>query len=163
MSRVKAMPDDVKQSCISLVKGYARRKMEYNLRRQELIHKTPNNHVTVYWDPSDPYNTNRQIGAVIPSGHNASRTTENIAEQIQALEKRPETRRMRAVEYAAERVGLDLGEKDRQHLKNAIFKSCIDGRKYPFERLGIDNMERSCFYDRRRKFLYDIAIFMDLI
>lgn len=163
MSRVKTMPDDVKQNCISLVKGYARRKAEYNRRRVELMHKAPDNHVIVYRDPKDPYNTNRQIGAIIPSGHQASRTTEDIAERLMALEKQPETRRMRAVEYATERVGLDLVDVDRKHLQQAIFKSCIDGRKYPFERLCVDTMERSCFYDRRRKFLYDIAKYMDMV
>ena len=163
MSRVKSMPDDVKQNCLSLVKGYARRREEYRQRRLELISKSPNNHVTIYTDPEDPYNTEKHIGAIIPSGHNASRTTEDITQSILALENLPETRRMRAVEYAAERIGQDLQAKDKELLRLAIFKSCIDGRKYPFERLCVDTMERSCFYDRRRKFLLDIAKYMEMI
>lgn len=157
------MPDDVKQNCISLVKGYARRREEYRNRRMELMNKSPDNHITVYRDPKDPYNTTRHIGAIIPSGHNASRTTEDIAQRVMALENLLETKRMRAVEYACDRVGQDLSPDDRKRLQGAIFKSCIDGRKYPFERLCIDTMERSCFYDRRRKFLYDIAKYMDMI
>lgn len=74
-----------------------------------------------------------------------------------------ELQRVRAVEYAAGNVGLDLSEKDRQTLLRAIFKSCNDGRKFPFEKLGVDMMERTCFYDRRTKFLTDIAQYMDLL
>ena len=45
----------------------------------------------------------------------------------------------------------------------AIFQSCADGRKHPFERLGVAGMERSCFYERRMKFLVDIAKYMELV
>lgn len=73
-----------------------------------------------------------------------------------------ELQRLKAVEYAAGNVGQDLAEKDRENLLQAIFKSCTDGRKWPFEKLGIDVMERTCFYDRRTKFLADIAAYMEL-
>ena len=163
MSRVKVLQDDVKQNCLSLVKGYARRREEYKQRRMELMSVSPDNHVTVYRDKKDPFNVDKQIGAIIPSTHNASRTTEDIAARIAGLEDLPETKRMRAVEYAAKRIGQDLNEKDRKQLVDAIFRSCIDGRKYPFERLAINGMERSCFYARRMKFLVDIAKFMEMI
>lgn len=74
-----------------------------------------------------------------------------------------ELQRLRAVEYAAGNVGQDLAEKDRQILLQAIFKSCMDGRKFPFEKLGVNMMERTCFYDRRTRFLTDIAKYMDLL
>lgn len=72
-------------------------------------------------------------------------------------------RRVQAIEYAAETVGKDLAERERQILIQAIMKSCIEGRKQPFEKLGVDTMERTCFYDRRAKFLESIARYMDLI
>ena len=163
MSRVKVLPDDVKQNCLSLVKGYSRRKEEYHLRRMEIISRTSSNQVTISRDKEDPFDVDKQEGAIIPGAHNASRTTEDITLRLIGLEKLPETRRMRAVEYAGERIGLDLSEQDRKTLVNAIFKSCINGRKYPFERLGVVGMERSCFYDRRLKFLMDIAKYMEMI
>lgn len=162
MSRPKKLPDDVKQNCLSLVKGYARRRKEYRLRRMELMNNSPNNVVTLK-DREKPEDESKHIGVLLPSSHHASRTTEDMVERIQGLEDLPETRRMRAVEDAAKRVGLDLPEDQRRALLNAIFKSCIDGRKYPFERLGVAGMERSCFYDRRMKFLCDIAKNMGLI
>lgn len=163
MSKQKVLPDDVKLNCLSLVKGYTRRKKEYNQRRMELMNKAPDNQVTVYRDRKDPYDVSKHIGAIIPGSHNASRTTEDITERIIGLEKLLDTKRMRAVEHAAQSVGQDLAEHDRKVLVNAIFKNCINGRKYPFERLGIEGMERTCFYDRRMKFLIDIAKYMDMI
>ena len=162
MSRVKMLPDDVKKICISLVKGYARRKEAYNLRRAELINNTPNNIVMIK-DPEHPDDERKAEGVYIAGSRFASRTTEDIAEKILGLESLPETQRMRAVEYAANNVGSDLNEKDRNILINAIFKSCIQGRKSPFERLGVEGMERSCFYERRLKFLVDIAKYMKMI
>lgn len=162
MSRPKVLPDDVKQNCISLVKGYARRREAYNLHRAELMHNTPNNIVMIK-DPEHPDDERKGEGVYIPGSRFASRTTEDISEKILGLENLLETRRMRAVEYAAKNVGQDLTERDRKNLINAIFKSCIDGRKYPFERLGVEGMERSCFYVRRMKFLVDIAKYMGLV
>lgn len=74
-----------------------------------------------------------------------------------------ELQRVKAVRYAADNVGRDLAESDRQTLLQAIMSSCKGGRKNPFEKLGVDMMERTCFYDRRTRFLQDIARYMDLI
>ena len=74
-----------------------------------------------------------------------------------------ELHRVEAVEYAIGNVGQDLTERDRQILLRAILRSCTEGRKYPFEKLGVDMMERTCFYDRRTKFLTDIAKYMEMV
>ena len=162
MARVKQLPDDVKQTCLSLVRGYARRKREYAQKRQECMSRS-SDHVITVRDREDPDNEDKAFGVMLPGSHNASRTTERIAERILALENHPDTFRMRAVEYAQSRIGLDLPEEQRQLLSKAIFTSCINGREYPFERLYVEGMERSCFYDRRMRFLMDIAKFMDMI
>ena len=160
MSRRKLLEDDVREFCLSIVKGYPRRRKEYNLKREELISITPCNVVKIRGAGDDERNWE---GSIVPGSHNASRTTEDVTERILALEKLPETQYMRAVEYAAKNVGLDLTAKDRKVLVNAIFKSCQQGRKYPFERLGVEGMERSCFYDRRTKFLADIARYLGIV
>lgn len=162
MARVKQLPDDVKQNCLSLVRGYARRKREYNQKRQELMSRSNDKVVTIR-DREDPENDRKSVGVMLPGAHRVSRTTENIAERMLALEDHPDTIRMRAVEYAENRIGVDLPEGQRILLRNAIFSSCIQGKKCPFERLHVEGMERSCFYDRRMRFLVDIAIFMDMI
>lgn len=162
MARVKQLPDDVKQNCLSLVRGYARRKREYNQKRQELMSRSNDKVVTIR-DREDPENERKSVGVMLPGAHKVSRTTENIAERMLALEDHPDTIRMRAVEYAESRIGADLPEGQRKLLQKAILSSCIQGKKCPFERLHVEGMERSCFYDRRMRFLVDIAIFMDMI
>ena len=162
MSRMKVLPEDVKQSCICLVKGYSRRKQEYKLKREELMNNSPNNVYTIR-DRERPDDESRLIGVMMPGAHNASRTTENIAQRLQGLEDQPDTKRMRAVEYALKHIGLDLPDDQRKLLTEAIYISCINGRKCPFERLNIVGMERTSFYNRRARFLFDIAKFMGMV
>ena len=162
MARVKQLPDDVKQNCLSLVRGYARRKREYAQKRQELMSNSSDRVITIL-DKDDPENEKKSMGVMLPGSHGASRTTERIAERMLSLEEHPDTIRMRAVEYAAARIGLDMPEDQRKILEKAIFTSCIQGRQCPFERMQVEGMERSCFYDRRMRFLIDIAKYMDMI
>lgn len=162
MARVKQLPDDVKQNCLSLVRGYARRKKEYAQKRAELMTNSSDKVITIR-DKEQPDDEGKNFGVMMPSAHNASRTTENIALRVIGLEDHMETRRMRAVEYAEGRIGMDLPESQRKDLARAIFTSCTKGREYPFERLCVEGMERSCFYDRRMRFLIDIAKYMDMI
>lgn len=162
MARVKQLPDDVKQNCLSLVRGYARRKKEYAQKRAELMTNSSDKIITIR-DKDSPDDEKKAEGVMLPASHNATRTTENIAMRMIGLEEHMDTRRMRAVEYAEGRIGMDLSEDQRKALSKAIFTSCTKGREYPFERLCVEGMERSCFYDRRMRFLIDIALYMDLI
>lgn len=162
MARTKQLPDDVKQNCLSLVRGYARRKREYAMKRAELMSNSTEKVITIR-DKDHPNDDRKSFGVMLPGSHNASRTTENIAERMASLEDHIETRRMRAVEFAEGRIGMDLPEDQRKLLTKAIFTSCTQGREYPFERLHVEGMERSCFYDRRMRFLIDIAKYMDMI
>lgn len=129
MARVKEMPDDVKLACLSLVRGYARRRDEYRISKDRI----------------------------------AAGSCQDVYITQEQLEAHPETRRMRAVEFAAERIGGDLPADQRDRLVNAIFTSCIRGRKAPFEKLNVIGMERTCFYTRRAKFLREIAAYMDML
>lgn len=145
MSRMKALPDDVRQTCIQLVRGYDRRVREYYDRRREIIEGTPN----------------REEG--LPTSHNASRAGENKAMQLLGLEELPETKRMRAVEQAKLQIGLDLPEVLRGKLVDAIILNCKSGRRYPYEYLDIDGVARTDFYVRRTSFLVDIAKHLSLV
>ena len=162
MSRVRILPKDVRDSCLAYVRGYERRKREYALRREEMLSYSPSNIVTIK-DKDHPEDERKDQGVMLPSSHRASRTTEDIAQKLQGLEDLQETKLMRAVEYAEGLIGRDLPGNQRETLVRAIFTSCIQGRKYPFERLGVEGMERSCFYARRMKFLVDIAKFLEMV
>lgn len=145
MSRTKVLPDDVRQTCIQLVRGYDRRVREYYDRRREIIEGTPNREDST------------------PLSHNASRVGENKAMQLLSLEELPETKRMRAVEQAKMQIGLDLPETLRGKLVDAIILNCKSGRRYPYEYLDIDGVARTDFYVRRTRFLVDIAKHLSLV
>ncbi len=162
MGRKSAMPQDVRAACLACVRGYRRRRLAYMERRAQIMGGSAD-HVVSVPDRHDPGDADKAIGVVMPRSSSASRTTEDIALRLQKLEQSAETRRMRAVEYARDQIGRDLPHEQREALTAAIFKSCIDGRRWPFERLGVEGMERSCFYDRRAKFLEDIAISLEML
>ena len=68
----------------------------------------------------------------------------------------------KAIEQAAVCIGTDMGNDTlRELLRNQIFESCIEGRKYCFEYSALP-MSRSTFYERRRKFLFEIATHLNL-
>lgn len=162
MSRAKVLPDDVRGICILIVRGYQRRRQEYMLRRDELMNNTPDNIVTIR-DRDNPDDESKHEGVLIPSAHNASRTAEDIADRILGLDTLPETKRMRAVEYAVKRIRRDIPETMRKKLIQAIFLNCQSGKKYPFKVLDIDGFSERGFYRERDKFLLDIADYLDLV
>ncbi len=68
-----------------------------------------------------------------------------------------------AIEQAAVCIGVDCdSEQLRTQLREQIFESCIEGRRYHFEYSALP-MSRSTFYERRRRFLHDIAEYLQLI
>lgn len=144
------LPWDVKQQCLWIVRGYDRARREYLRQRIEILNAGGENYVTYQADGE----TRR---AYLPGAHQASRTTENIAMRLDALEKSPECRKMRAVEHAREKVGAGMPEALRDALQEGIMLNCKDGRKYPFERLYIVGLGRSEFYRIRDAFFLEIA------
>lgn len=162
MSQTKRLPDDVRKVCIQIVCGYQRRRQEYLLRRSELISNSPDNIITIR-DKEDPGNEKLHQGVYICGSHTASRTTENVTERVMGLEDLLETKRMRAVEYAAKRVRRDIAEPMRKKLTTAIFLNCKSGKKYPYKVLDVDGFSERGFYRERDKFLLDIAIFLELV
>lgn len=162
MSKTKVLPDDVRQVCIQLVKGYDRRVRDYHDRRQSIIEGTPSHH-EVLKDPDDPDDWRKTTWAYQPSTHCASRTTENIMDQLLGLEDLPDTKRMRAVEQALHRVGLNLPEDMRRKLVRAVMLNCQSGRRYPYRVLDVDGFSERGFYRERDLFLLDIAKSLDLL
>ena len=134
------MPADVRRTAIELVRGYKRRLELYRELRYNIIHGGPM--------PKDrPFS-----GASVLGDPTASK-----ALKLEALEAFVEVRRMRAVEQAKLRIGLDiLDEGIRQALIEAIWDSCIEGRNFTFEYRALP-LGKTNFYDRRNKFLSEIA------
>ena len=77
-------------------------------------------------------------------------------------DKPEDRRRVEAVRIAAEKIGAEYPEKLRGKLIDGIFRNCENGRKYPFEKLGLSFMSRSDFYRHRLYFLYEMAVFLQI-
>lgn len=162
MSRPQKLPDDVRQTCIQLVRGYDRRVREYYDRRREIIEGTSCRREVIR-DKEDPDNWKKTIWAYPPAAHSASRTTEGITDQLLGLEELPETRRMRAVEQAKLHIGLDLPEDMRRKLAAAVILNCKSGRRYPFRVLDVEGFSERGFYRERESFLIEIAEYLELL
>ena len=162
MSRPKLIPDDVRQICIHLVRGYERRVREYYDKRREIIEGS-SARFEVIKDKDNPEDWKKAAYFFPPSSHSASRTGEDKAVQLMNLEADPDTQRMRAVEEARATIGLDLPEAMRNKLAAAIMLNCKAGKKYRYEILDVDGIGRTDFYARRTRFLIEIAKRLDLM
>lgn len=144
------LPRDIQQQCLWIVRGYDRCRKEYMERRDDILN-AGGEHYTTYKVKGE------ERRAYLPSSHNVSRSTEDRELQLEGLESTLAYRQMKAVENARDRIGAGLPEMLADYLRSAILQNCMDGRKYPFERLFTVGISRMGFYRCREAFLYDIA------
>lgn len=141
------IPYHIKQETIWIVRGYEQRRCNYNQMRGEILGRMV-----------------AGAGDGAPHGTGISDQTAQKAEQIDRLERYPEVKKMRAVEYAERQIGQDVLNQDaRERLRKAIVQNCKSGRRYPFERLAVDEFSRRDFYRRKDKFLVDVASFLEMM
>ena len=159
MSRPKALPDDVRNICIQLIRGYERRAREYYSLRREIINESRCRRVEV----KDPENPEKTIWVYPPNQHCAGRNTEEIALRLAAIDRRMDTKIIHAIDDARLRIGADLPEALRIKLSDAIWRNCCNGRRYRYEFLDVLGIGRTNFYERRTQFLIDIAYGVGLL
>ena len=141
------IPYHIKQEAIWIVRGYDQRRRNYGQMRAEILGRTV-----------------AGAGDGTPHGSDVTHPTEDKALELQRLERWPEVKKMRAVEYAERQIGQDiLSDEVRERLKNAIMQNTKSGRRFPFERLGISEFSRRDFYRRKDKFLLDVASFLEMV
>ena len=162
MSRPKLIPDDVRQTCIQIVRGYDRRKREYYDRRRDIIEGSTSRFEEIK-NKGNPDDWEKSTYCYLPSSHTASRTSEEKAIRLMYLEEHPDTKRMRAVEDALATIGLDLPEAMRHKLADAIMLNCKSGKKYRYEILDVEGIGRTDFYARRTRFLLELARRLELM
>lgn len=159
MSKPKAMPDDIRKECLLIVAGYDRRVRSYYDKRREIIEGTPQRHIEI----GDQSKKDSEW-AYLPSGHEASRNAENIAMALVALDDKYETKKIKAVEYARERIGADIEDPDlKRRLISAIMLNCTAGKRYPYNCFDLTGIEKTNFYDRRTDFLISIARYLEML
>lgn len=148
----KPLPWHVKQECIVVVRCYEASRKEYLRMRREILDEGHHGGPVDYIDEKG-----RKQSTLIPGQHSASRTTENKAMRLEALESSAAFRQIRAVEHARGRIGEGLPDAIKDTLRDAIMLNCVNGRKYSFERLYIVGISRSEFYRFRDQFFRMIA------
>lgn len=145
MSKKQAIPYDVRQEVLWIVRGYERRVKEYHEARNQIINGSCCNNG-------------------IPGGSECGRSAENKAVKLEALENLPETKRMRAVDQAKRNIGMDLeNEWMRQRLADGIMLNCESRHEYPFRYMNLTGISQTDFYRRKDGFLTEIAKFLCMI
>ena len=142
MSKNQRLPYDVRLECIAYVRGYPRRVQAYNDARSEIL--SGGNSAT----------------EGMPRSPGIGRPAESKAEQLAAIENWPETKKMRAVEYAIDRCGRDLeSESVRNQLTQGIMRNCQGKHKYSRNRIIVPGISERTFSRRKEQFLFDIATY----
>lgn len=150
-------PNDIKQMCLWLVRGYDRMVRNYLKKREDIIYETPCSFAT-YVDKGEE--CHQYFGHSGTVGNPVA----NKQERLEAIESQSETKRMRAVEQAQLFIGDDVqSEEVRQRLKQGILLNCKSGRNYPFEILNLSEFSQRDFYRRKDRFLTKIAELAGLI
>lgn len=139
------LPYDVRQECLWIARGYERRAVAYARQRRDVL---------------DGGGAIQLTGT--PRGSGISRDVEARQAKLEEIEQAPETTRMRAVEYARGRVGLDLPAGVRAKLREGIMLNCIDRKAYPYSRLDVPTVGQKEFYRHKNLFLEDIAAYLGI-
>lgn len=146
MIKKATLPYDVRLECIAYVRGYPRRVRAYREARAEILGGT------------------HSATEGMTRGQGAGRPAESKAEQLAAIENWPETKKMRAVEYAIDRCGRDLeSESVRKQLTQGIMRNCQGKHKYARNRIVIPGISEATFSRRKERFLHDIAKYAGLL
>lgn len=146
MSRKQTLPYDVRLECIAYVRGYPRRVQAYNDARSEIL------------------SSGSSATEGMPRSPGIGRPAESKAEQLAAIENWPETKKMRAVEYAIDRCGRDIGSDTiRRQLIYGIMRNCQGKHKYARNRIVIPGISEATFSRRKERFLHDVAKYAGLL
>ena len=156
------LPEDIKLASISLVKGYDRRKKEFNEKVRDIMEST-----AAGWEE---YTETIGGKEVVCRSYEARRSgppgrpTEARAIRLERLMNAQDTIWLRAVENAADEIGKRYGSEEiRRALRDGILKNCRSGRRWPYEALDLPGITRKEFYKERRKFLWRVARYAGLI
>ena len=161
------LPEDVKLTALSYVKGYPRRKAEYMMKFNDIVAGKgfPFETYTIsgYDERGDPGELECRVPIDRVFG-SIGNPTQQKAFLLAELSKHPETVRMRAVEKAMELIGdRIMNDELREKLVQAIMLNCDSGRVYIYEDMDLPGISRKAFFAERRRFLWYVAKYSDLL
>ncbi|MCL2634709.1 MAG: hypothetical protein FWD34_09385 [Oscillospiraceae bacterium] len=139
------LPPDVQRICEEVIRGYERRREDYEQKRLDIIYTVSGNNVE--------FSPNNNISA----------PTQAKAERLEKLENSMNVRFVRAVEQSLAVLGSDLPRDSRERLRTAVILNIENNKEYPYEVLGIDDFSRREFYRRRSQLIQGVAMYLGLI
>jgi len=142
-------PKDVVAMCEQIVRGYDRRKKEYERSRVDIVYRRASGGMTDF--------------IAERNASNISDPTERKAEQLERLEDSLDVKFMRAVEQSLLMLGTDVSRDSRERLCKAVLLNCENGREYPYEMLNIDEFSRRDFYRRKKRFIMGVGVVLGVI
>lgn len=146
MSNKYSLPYDIRMECIAYVRGYPRRVRAYNAAREEVL------------ESSD------YAMSGMPHGPGNSRIAERKAERLTIIESWPETKKMRAVEYAMDNVGRDIANENvRRKLVWVIMRNCENRDRYPLRIMDGCGFSERTMKRRKAAFLWHVADYLGLV
>jgi hypothetical protein len=142
------VPKDVQAICEQVARGYERRKKEFARRRADIIY--------------------RGIGVSCEGrvGSGAGRISDPCAvkaEQLEKLDGSLNARLIRAVDESLVMLTASFPRDSGEKLCKAILLNCEDSREHPYEFLGLDEVSRTEFYRRKKKFIKCIGVVLGLV
>jgi hypothetical protein len=146
MSNKYSLPYDIRMECIAYVRGYPRRVRAYNAAREEVLEASS---FAMSGMPHSPGN---------------SRIAERKAERLATIENWPETKKMRAVEYAMDNVGRDIANENvRRKLVWVIMRNCENRDRYPLRIMDGCGFSERTMKRRKAAFLWHVADYLGLV
>lgn len=146
MSNKYSLPYDIRMECIAYVRGYPRRVRAYNAAREEVLEASA------------------FALSGMPHGPGNSRIAERKAERLAIIESWPETKKMRAVEYAIDNVGRDIANENvRRKLVWVIMRNCENRDRYPLRIMDGCGFSERTMKRRKAAFLWHVADYLGLI
>lgn len=146
MSNKYSLPYDIRMECIAYVRGYPRRVRAYNAAREEVVESSA------------------FAMSGMPHGPGNSRISERKAERLAIIESWPETKKMRAVEYAMDNVGRDIANENvRRKLVWVIMRNCENRDRYPLRIMDGCGFSERTMKRRKAAFLWHVADYLGLI
>lgn len=154
------IPDDVKRTAISIVRGQQRRKAEYKTAYDDIMNSGGASYETYTY--VDERNQKKQARAFLPHSQTTESVTERKAFALMELNSRQSTKTMNIVDAELANIGEDILNEDlRRKLSNAIYLNCLS-RKYPYEHFDLPGISRKMFFKCKSKFLYDLSKKLEL-
>ena len=163
MSQTKyKMPDYIRRRMIETVRGYERQKKRYEEMREDIMYGSPPPNIVGEFQ----WNQRRKQldGIGMHGGRMENAISDEVpskAEMLERLESHPIAQEIHAIDAARHNIGENIKgyvftEKELDNLRNAVWESCLFGRNFRVEYYPV-TIGRSCFYEQRRKFLWEIA------